>query len=92
MTCELWTGGAYCGAAGDVRAYVPGPRCPDHTPAALAGRPDHTPDPERTLDGLRAALGLAWTFRASDTALVDQRARDSGKRASGAQRRASHAS
>jgi len=30
-----------------------GYRCPSHTPAALDGRPEVTPDPELTLDGLR---------------------------------------
>ncbi|MER7131214.1 hypothetical protein [Streptosporangium saharense] len=29
-----------CGATGGVRAYLVGPRCPDHTPAALAGEPE----------------------------------------------------
>ena len=26
--------------ATDTREYIPGPRCPAHTPAALAGRPE----------------------------------------------------
>lgn len=48
--------GRVCGATVDVRAYLAGPRCPQHTPARLAGRPEDAPDPARTLTGLRAAM------------------------------------
>lgn len=67
-TCGHWIGGEarYCLAADHVRPYLPGPRCPVHTPAALVGRAD-TPsvsnlreptvsDPAPTLP---AALALA---------------------------------
>lgn len=39
MKCEHWIGprGRYCRIPG-ARAYIQGPRCPLHTPAALAGR------------------------------------------------------
>ncbi|SCL67007.1 Bifunctional DNA primase/polymerase, N-terminal [Micromonospora peucetia] len=50
--CGHWIGGArrYCHSPNGVRPYLQGPRCPDHTPAALAGRPEapstpiHTPE------------------------------------------------
>jgi len=29
-----------CGSTDDVHPYLVGPRCPDHTPAAMAGRPE----------------------------------------------------
>jgi hypothetical protein len=67
-TCGHWIGGErrYCLATDHVRPYLPGPRCPAHTPAALVGRadapsvinrweqtmPDHVPT-------LPAALALA---------------------------------
>jgi hypothetical protein len=67
-TCGHWIGGErrYCLATGHVRPYLPGLRCPAHTPAALVGRadapsvinrweqtmPDHVPT-------LPAALALA---------------------------------
>ena len=35
------------------RTYGTGPRCPDHTPAALAGREVPVPDPKRTAVALR---------------------------------------
>lgn len=30
----------HCGAVEGVRRYLTGPRCPAHTPSALAGRPE----------------------------------------------------
>jgi hypothetical protein len=35
-----------CGQTEGVRRYLPGRRCPEHTPAALAGRPE-APEPGR---------------------------------------------
>ena len=59
-----------------ARLYPAGWACPQHTPAASAGRPEPpTPDPARTLDGLRKAKGLVYSFRATDTALNDEDAR-----------------
>lgn len=45
--CGHWIGAErrYCLAAGQVRPYLPGLRCPAHTPAALAGRPEPRPGP-----------------------------------------------
>lgn len=40
-----------CGQPG--RLYLCGPRCDDHSPAALAGRAVPVPDPRHTIDGLR---------------------------------------
>lgn len=72
-----------CGA--DGRLYLPGPRCPLHTPAALAGRPEPSGQYPEPFPGAQV-----FRFRENDTALIDQRARKSGKRASGKQRRAAH--
>lgn len=43
-TCRQWIGSEarHCGAVDDVHLYVTGPRCPGHTPAALAGHLDPT--------------------------------------------------
>jgi Bifunctional DNA primase/polymerase, N-terminal len=40
--CQHWHGAArrYCHATDRVRSYPIGPRCPQHTPAAIAGRPE----------------------------------------------------
>lgn len=54
--CDHWTDGpGYCRSTEDVRYYLTGWRCPDHTPAKLAGREEDAPDPTRTLAGIRAA-------------------------------------
>lgn len=46
LVCNL------CGALAVTR-YINGPRCPDHTPAAFAGRPEPpVPDPASTALGL----------------------------------------
>jgi len=37
------------------RLYLPGSRCPAHTPAALAGRTVPVPDPGRTLAAISTA-------------------------------------
>lgn len=55
--CDHWDGAAgwYCGAA-ETRPYLTGDRCPRHTPAAIAGRPEPpVPDPAMTIQGLRRA-------------------------------------
>jgi hypothetical protein len=43
--CGHWLGteSRYCRATEGVRHYVGGRRCPQHTPAALAGRPEPQP-------------------------------------------------
>lgn len=55
VRCGHWIGvdRRYCHNPNGVRRYIQGPRCPDHTPAALAGRPEPNPlpihAPERSL-------------------------------------------
>lgn len=50
--CGLYDGGDSCDVRGE-RRYKDGWRCPRHTPARLAGRPEPpTPDPEWTAVGL----------------------------------------
>ncbi|WP_075737492.1 hypothetical protein [Streptomyces acidiscabies] len=76
--CTHWGGPErrHCRAAVGVRAYLTGPRCPAHTPSALAGRPEPEPGP-----GLPAT---AWSTPSplSDSRIADQRAISSGKRRS----------
>ncbi|MGW3330573.1 hypothetical protein ACWDF9_08535 [Streptomyces rubiginosohelvolus] len=74
--CTHWIGAdrRYCRALNEVRRYLPGLRCPAHTPSALQGRPEPPPGP-----GWPAG---AWTTPSplSASALFDQRAIASGKR------------
>ncbi|GAA4706268.1 hypothetical protein [Streptomyces youssoufiensis] len=76
--CTHWDGaaGRHCGARASVRPYLTGFRCPAHTPAALAGRPEPQPGP-----GWPAA---AWATPSpqSASAVIDHRAIASGKRRS----------
>ncbi|WP_329141042.1 hypothetical protein [Streptomyces sp. NBC_00670] len=76
--CGHWIGAEdrYCRAAEGVRPYQQGLRCPLHTPAALAGRPESPPGP-----GLPAG---AWSTPSPQAAssLADERAVASGKRRS----------
>ncbi|MFJ4009414.1 hypothetical protein [Streptomyces sp. NPDC090026] len=78
VCCWHWIGAErrHCHATDSVRPYLSGLRCPLHTPAALAGRPETPPGP-----GWPPA---AWTTPSplSASALVDQRAVASGKRRS----------
>lgn len=62
--CSLETGGRVCGSPVGVRRYLPGLRCAEHAPA------NPTPDPDRTLDGLRART-LPETYPAYGTATDD---------------------
>jgi hypothetical protein len=67
--CGHWIGGeqCVCSAVEQVRRYLTGPRCPAHTPAALAGQPEPPSvpptawEPTMTDPGpmLAAALALA---------------------------------
>ncbi len=45
--CEHWIGDErrHCKEADGVRAYLPGLRCPAHTPNALKGLPEPPPGP-----------------------------------------------
>jgi len=40
--CTHWVGAErrHCQSVDGVRAFLTGPRCPAHTPAALTGRPE----------------------------------------------------
>ena len=81
--CGHWSDGVECGQA-PTRRYLAGHRCAAHTPAALAGRLDLEPDPERTLDALREKAGRIWTYSENDSALINERAIASGRRRSNA--------
>ncbi|MCW2632074.1 MAG: hypothetical protein JWR88_1036 [Pseudonocardia sp.] len=39
-TCGHEQHGQRCGATDDIHPYLVGPRCPQHTPARLAGQPE----------------------------------------------------
>ncbi|QFZ75070.1 hypothetical protein GFH48_18960 [Streptomyces fagopyri] len=45
--CRHWIGAEqrHCRAGEGIRQYIPGPRCPAHTPSALLGKPDPQPGP-----------------------------------------------
>ncbi|MBW8701853.1 hypothetical protein MBT84_19795 [Streptomyces sp. MBT84] len=45
--CRHWIGaeGQYCKQVNGVRLYIPGHRCPLHTPRALRGLPEIPPGP-----------------------------------------------
>ncbi|GGS48039.1 hypothetical protein GCM10010270_17610 [Streptomyces violaceus] len=45
--CGHWIGAErrYCKEVGDVRRFLPGLRCPAHTPNALKGLPEIPPGP-----------------------------------------------
>lgn len=53
--CRHWdgTGRRYCGTPG-ARRYLTGYRCPLHTPAALAGRPEPGAPPPDHQEGSNA--------------------------------------
>ena len=73
-----------CGVTEDVRLYMTGLRCLEHTPSALAGRPEVTVDPDLTLAALKRRAGRLEDFvpPPNDSSLLDQRAINSGKRRS----------
>lgn len=76
--CTHWVGAEQrtCRATEGVRAFLIGPRCPAHTPSALAGRPEPQPGP-----GMPAG---AWSTPSpiNDSRVADARAVASGKRRS----------
>lgn len=84
--CEHETAGTLCGHP-TRRRYLTGWKCATHTPAALADRPETTPDPARTLNGLRAAAGLPTdrSYTPTGETIIDARAKASGKRRSSTQ-------
>lgn len=64
MKCDHWSNGQECGATDDVRHYLPGLRCPAHTPAALAGRSYPNPwasEPQPIPRNTAVAYGTATT-------------------------------
>lgn len=91
MTGACEQGVPACGSTDNVHPYLTGLACPLHTPAAAAGREEVVPDPEWGSEAGYAKSGWHRSFNRNDTALIDNRARASGKRASGAMRRANHA-
>ena len=76
--CGHWIGPErrYCLAGDGIREYLPGLRCPLHTPSALAGKPEPRPGPGIPAD--------AWTTPSPQaaSAVFDQGAIRSGKRRS----------
>jgi hypothetical protein len=76
--CGHWLGAErrYCRATDDIRHFLPGYRCPAHTPRALEGLPEVEPGP-----GLPAG---AWSTPSpiNDSRVHDARAVASGKRRS----------
>ena len=83
-TCDYTAAGIVCGVAEDVRLYITGLRCLEHTPSALAGRPEVTVNPDLTLAALKRKAGRLEDFvpPPNDSSLLDQRAINSGKRRS----------
>lgn len=77
-------GPGFCWAT-PTKLYGKGVCCRDHTPAALAGRPENKPDPALSLTGIRAAAGAPGAVPpppASASRVHDDRAVASGKRRS----------
>jgi hypothetical protein len=60
--CGHYEGGDLCGVLTEKR-FLPGWRCPRHTPSALKGTGETVPDPARTTAGMRDRV-LAATPRA----------------------------
>lgn len=83
--CTYETAGRMCAvSSAAVRAYLTGWRCPAHSPAAVAGNSESTPDPSRTLSALREKAGLPLDPAPpiASSSLNDERAIASGKRRS----------
>lgn len=83
--CTYFADGRMCATSSSVvRLYIVGPRCPAHTPSALAERAEVVPDPSRTLAALRTAAGLPVDSAPpiASSSLTDERAVASGKRRS----------
>lgn len=80
--CGHWfAGGGECGRQ-PTRPYIVGPRCAEHTPARLAGRPEDAPDPELTAPALRIARGVGGYSSLGSSAAIDRAAEGSGRRRS----------
>jgi len=83
------TGACYCGTTEGTRLYACGYRCPEHTPARLAGKPE--PDENRYCAPFRCYCGsrdcgasgsYARPLEPVTANVVDLRAVASGKRRS----------
>lgn len=78
VPCRHWIGptdtGSYCQAT-PSKQFKDGPRCRDHTPAALNGRPETKPDPAQTLDGRMAAAAQPPPEPVSAAAVAETRER-----------------
>lgn len=75
--CRHWLGAERrnCRAVDDIHPYIQGPRCPLHTPNALAGNPEPPPGYGRPPSELPLSPQSA-------SALADNKAIASGKRRS----------
>ncbi|HEY8378103.1 MAG TPA: hypothetical protein VIK91_16515 [Nannocystis sp.] len=95
--CAYVVDGSHCGAVDDVRLYPCGPRCPEHTPAAIAGEPEPSGQycaPARCYCGSPTCPAYPSYRRPLEPVaetVVDRRAVESGRRAPGAARRRQHA-
>lgn len=71
--CGHWIGveRRYCRMAEVVRLYITGPRCPAHTPSALAGKPEPQPGPDRPAVVLPATVRATPADRRPLTAVPD---------------------
>lgn len=79
--CGHWIGAEqrYCGATGGVRFYATGYCCPNHTPAALAGKPEAPAGPGWPKGAWTTPLGQGVA------AVIDDRAIATGRRRSSPQ-------
>jgi hypothetical protein len=79
-------GAGKCSRTSGVRMYLPGLRCPDHTPARLAGTPE--PDAARSCAPKRCYCGRCPSWRTDtvypvgEETVLDVRAVASGRRRS----------
>lgn len=83
-TCRHWIGdaGRYCDTTDRVRLYLPGPRCPEHTPAAIAGRAEPPSNPPESSWWVRPDGSTIPPSPIATSRLLDDRAVASGKRRS----------
>lgn len=68
--CGHWDGAErrYCRSIKDVHHHLIGHRCPIHTPAAMAGRPEPQPDPGWPTEHRAAQAAVATTRKDTTTA------------------------
>jgi hypothetical protein len=83
--CGHLTSDGPCPETKGVRQFIPGLRCPAHTPAVLAGNKDHVPDPEQSLAAYLRRAGhdpVKGLLTPAGPTVVDTKAILSGKRRS----------